>query len=275
MKMLCVGEILVDMIGSGECLEKTDTFRKKPGGAPANVAVAASRMGAEVEIAATVGKDSFGELLVDKMNEEGVGTKNLRRSDLKTTLAFVSLDEEARPDFSFYRGADKDLKAYQLEEGYDIVHLGSLLFTSQKASENIFQYLKSTDATISFDPNLRVELVTPEYLSRIQKVLDYTDIVFLSEDELEKLDTSEVDEVVISRGESGAELKTKEQKIESEPPEVNAVDTTGAGDALTGTYLAFYRKGRNKALNLAVTSAAKSTTSKGAMAALPKKEDIL
>lgn len=274
MKILCVGELLVDMIGSEKTIVKSKSFDRRPGGAPANVAVAASRMGAEVDLAATIGNDPFGEMLESKMKDENIGVSNIRRVNENTTLAFVALDDDSKPEFSFHRGADQYIQASQLNEGYDIVHVGSLPLTRKESSENIISFLESTDAKISFDPNLREELVSEAYLETINKLVNISDMIFLSEEEYNQLDISEEKEVILTKGKKGAEIHGSDSIYFAEPPKVSAIDTTGAGDALTGSYLAHRLEGIDSALEIAVKAAAISTTEKGAMTALPKKEEL-
>lgn len=280
-KITCIGELLVDMISEEKgSLKQIDGFVKRPGGAPANVAVAASRMGAEVKLIASVGDDEFGDFLLEKINEENIETENIRKRKEKTTLAFASLDEDADPHFSFYRGADQHIGNGQLENSRsDIIHIGSLPLTDKNSAENIFEMIESTEASVSFDPNLRPELMTEKYAERLEKMLKYTDILFAAKDELnffgglEKV-RDKVDEVLITKGSEGAELYYKNEKIEAEPPEAEVIDTTGAGDAFTGTYLAHRDLENQKALKIAVEAASVSITEKGAMSALPYRQDI-
>ncbi|MFB6242341.1 MAG: carbohydrate kinase family protein [Candidatus Nanosalina sp.] len=280
-KITCVGELLVDKIADEKgSLKENTKFVKRPGGAPANVAVAASRMGAETSLAASVGDDEFGDFLVEKMREEDVKPHRIRKRDLKTTLAFASLDENATPHFSFYRGADEKITEDQLQDlDADVVHVGSLPFTDRETAENIFSTLESLDARVSFDPNIRPELMSPEYRDRLEDMLGHTDTLFAAEDELkffgglEKV-RQEVEEVLVTRGAEGAELVNGSESFSASPPEVEAVDTTGAGDAFTGTFLAHIDEDRKKALKMGVKAAAYSTTEKGAMSALPYRQDL-
>ena len=279
MKIVCVGEILVDMIGQKKTGLKTNPeFQKRAGGAPANVAVAASRLEAEVELVGTVGRDEFGEFLKTKMNKENLRTTGIRSSkDLKTTLAFVSLDQDSKPHFSFYREADEVINNEQLDldlESGDILHLGSLPLTSSDTAENIMELLEGTEATVSFDPNLRKELMNEEYEHRLKQVISHVDILTAADEEIEFFGGLEkirekTEEIIVTRGAEGAELFTEKNKFFAESNDVEVVDTTGAGDALTGAYLAFRHKGKEKALNKAVEAASVSITSKGAMSALP------
>jgi sugar/nucleoside kinase (ribokinase family) len=273
MKILCVGEILVDMIADGHSLEDAGEFHSRPGGAPTNVAVASSRMGADVDMAATVGNDGFGDMLKEKLENEGVGLDHIRTVDEKTTLAFVALDDNAEPEFSFYREADTFISPDQLTDGYDIIHFGSLPFTDPDLSEMMRRYAKESEALISFDPNLRSDFDSPKYMERLRGFIREADLVFLSEEEAESFDI-DAEEILVTKGSSGATLTTKEFSEKSRPPEVDPVDTTGAGDALAGAYLAFRDEGRKDALEKAVEASALSTLEKGAMSALPDKDDL-
>lgn len=274
MKINCVGELLIDMIS-----EDGENYQRKPGGAPSNVAVAASRLGSDVDLAATVGRDFLGDFLKEKVEQEGVGIENVNRSSRKTSLAYVKLDENKEPSFSFYRGADKIISPEQLEHGYDIVHVGSLPFTSEKTSETILEYVRETDAKVSFDPNLRKEFVDTRYLEKINEMIAHTDILFAADSELEKLGRSktvkQVDEVIVSKGEEGADLITQDKVYSQQPNGLDPVDTTGAGDALAGAYLSFRDEGKKEALQKAVEAAEESIKSRGAMSSLPEKSDLL
>lgn len=279
MKIICIGELLVDMIGQTNAgLKQNPEFAKRPGGAPANVAVAASRLGAEVEMVATTGNDAFGTFLTDKLESEGIGTSNIKHlEDEDTTLAFAALDEDAKPEFSFNRGADRFIYKEQLELSCDeetIVHVGSLPFTNPETALNLLSFLKSTDATVSFDPNIRQNLMSQNYGEMLEQVLEHVDILTAADEEIEffgGLETlrRKTGEIIVTRGEEGAELYTNNENHFAESKDVEVVDTTGAGDALTGAYLAFRHKGKKEALQRAVEAASLSTTSKGAMSALP------
>ena len=280
-KITCIGELLVDKIAEEKgSLKENDRYVKRPGGAPANVAVAASRMGAETELAASVGKDEFGEFLMEKMAEENIKTHRIEKRKLNTTLAFAALDENASPHFSFYRGADEKIEKEQVQNiNSDVIHVGSLPFSRETTAENIFSALQGQDARVSFDPNIRPELMDEDYRERLEKMLGFTDVLFAAEDEIEFFGGTEklrekVEEILVTRGSEGAEMIHQNGRKFQKAPEVEAVDTTGAGDAFTGTYLAMRDKGRERALEKGVKAASHSIRKKGAMSALPTREDL-
>jgi len=280
-EITCVGELLVDMIADEKgSLKQNEKFLKRPGGAPANVAVSASRMGADVSLIASVGDDEFGEFLFEKMEEEGIETGGIEMLDRKTTLAFASLDKDADPHFSFYRGADEAITLEQLQDiDSDVLHVGSLPFTDEETAENIFHVLNDLDVRVSFDPNIRPEIMTESYRGRLEKMFDFTDILFVAEKELEFFGGAEklrekIEKIIVTKGEQGAELIQGDERLEASPPEVEVVDTTGAGDAFTGAYLANIDDSDEEALSKGVQASAYSITEKGAMSALPYSNEL-
>src|SRR4051812_8057730 len=166
MKILCIGEALIDMICTdvGKSLSSGQRFLKKAGGAPANVAAAIAALGGKVELVAKVGADPFGNHLVDVMQSFGVGTLWILKDEQNfTTLAFVSLMENGERDFYFNRVADGELSKQEIEgidlSSVSIVHFGSatafLPGPLQAAYQGLLQKCLQQDVFISFDPNYR------------------------------------------------------------------------------------------------------------------------
>ena len=110
-KVICPGEALIDFVSMdiGKTLKATDGFIKKAGGAPANVAAAISKLGAEAYFCGTVGDDAFGGFLEDTLNNNNINTELLFKIKNNTTFAFVSLMENGERDFEFARDADSCL----------------------------------------------------------------------------------------------------------------------------------------------------------------------
>lgn len=119
--LVTMGELLIDFIPleKGRKLKEVTGFTKYPGGAPANVAVAGVKSGISSYFIGQVGKDAFGDYLVDCLKDEGVSCDYLYQSSLaKTALAYVTLSDAGERDFIFYRdpSADQLLHADQVEE---------------------------------------------------------------------------------------------------------------------------------------------------------------
>ena len=104
-----LGELLIDFTPAGKTPAGIPIFEQNPGGAPANVAVQAARLGVSAGFIGKVGQDMFGTFLRDTLVKQNVDVENLHFSnDTATSLAFVQLSESGDRDFSFYR---KDRKS--------------------------------------------------------------------------------------------------------------------------------------------------------------------
>lgn len=126
MDILSVGEIVIDFLPGGP-----GVYIRKPGGAPANVAVAMSRLGRGAAFCGCAGDDDFGRFLLDTLRQNGVLPLLKLTKEAITTMAFVSLNEYGERSFTFARkpGADMYLTAAQVEAAdisrFGIVHAGS------------------------------------------------------------------------------------------------------------------------------------------------------
>lgn len=263
-KVLCIGEALIDMIctDKGKPLQDGEYFLKKPGGAPTNVAAAIGALGGEVELAAKVGADPFGKHLQQVMQSFGVGTRWMLEDEKSfTTFAFVSLMEDGERDFYFNRGADgqlswDELKAISLRE-FAIIHFGSatgfLPGPLQEAYKKILDQSVKEGILISFDPNYRQLLFQQQQQTFIEQswtFLQHCDFFKVSDEEAMMLTGADtVTEAAgvflqktnavfaITLGKEGTLLgiRGEIEMVASIP--VQAVDTTGAGDAFVGAVL--------------------------------------
>ncbi|HJS54585.1 MAG TPA: carbohydrate kinase [Chitinophagaceae bacterium] len=264
-KILCVGEALIDMIctDKGKPLSEGENFLKKPGGAPTNVAAAIAALGGNVELAAKVGRDPFGQHLIDVMDSFGVNTQwMLRDENHFTTLAFVSLMENGERDFYFNRGADGQLSRDEVDiidlRDFSIIHFGSatafLPGPLQVAYLSLLQKsLVREDIFISFDPNYRGLLFRhnkQSFIDQSWNFLDYCHFFKVSDEEAMMLTgrstiTDAVNDLLlrtrsvfaITLGKDGTLLGINGETKIIPSIKIKAVDTTGAGDAFVGAVL--------------------------------------
>lgn len=264
MKIICIGEALIDMIctDKGSSLADGQHFLKKPGGAPTNVAAAIAALGGTVELAAKVGNDPFGKHLISVMEAFGVSTKwVLQDNDHFTTFAFVSLMEDGERDFVFNRGADGQLNRQEIEaidlDGVSIIHFGSatgfLPGPLQAAYQALLQKALQKSIFISFDPNYRHLLFANDkktFIDQSWNFLTCCHFFKLSEEEamlitgartltdaaailLQKTNAI----FTITLGKEGTLLGFQQGTSTVPSIPVKPVDTTGAGDAFVGAVL--------------------------------------
>lgn len=264
MKILCIGEALIDMIctDTGKSLSEGEHFLKKPGGAPTNVAAAIAALGAEVELAAKVGKDPFGNQLIEVMQSFGVSTKwVLQDSRYFTSFAFVSLMDDGERDFVFNRGADGELSRQEIEainlDDISIIHFGCatafLPGPLQAAYQGLLQKALQKNIFISFDPNYRQVLFKDNKQSFIDQSWNFLECCHffkLSDEEallvtgcltlkdaITVLQQKASALFAITLGKEGTLLGYKGTTEVIQSIKIKAVDTTGAGDAFVGAVL--------------------------------------
>jgi len=298
----------------GKALKDVATFERTPGGAPANVAATVAKLGGTSSVITKLGTDAFGDFLIEKLIENGVQTdKILRTDEANTALAFVSLRNDGERDFSFYRKPSADLLLDKNEingewfnQG-DILHFGSVdLVESPMKYAHIksIEEAKSRGSLISFDPNVRLPLWEDSENCRqtILKFIPKAHILKISDDELEfitnisdqeeavnSLFIGDVKVIIITKAANGADLYVRSNKYESDGFEVYVEDTTGAGDAFIGSFLYqlltkqvdlenlenICENYHQEIMEFANASGALTTTGKGAISALPTKEQVL
>jgi fructokinase len=263
-KVFCIGEALIDMIctDKGQTLAAGNNFLKKPGGAPTNVAAAIAALGGQVDLAAKVGNDPFGQQLIQVMQDFGVNTKYLiQDANYFTTMAFVSLLKNGERDFVFSRGADGQLSQTDLPNfnitNYSIAHFGSatcfLPGPLQQLYKGILHEALSANVFVSFDPNYRHLLFKNNTQSFIQQAwyfLERANFYKLSDEEallltqkstlsdaVEELKQKTKGLFAITIGADGTLLRVDNNVVQVPSINITPVDTTGAGDAFVGALL--------------------------------------
>jgi fructokinase len=263
-KVICFGEALIDFIPtvSGLPLSEVEQFKRAAGGAPANVAVAIAKLGGNSYFAGQVGNDAFGRHLETTFQNHGVKTDYLIFTDkAKTALAFVSLRADGERDFLFFREPSADMLIspddMKPEWFWDagIFHYGSLTLTwpvSKDATLRGIELAEQAGVLLSFDPNLRFSLWPSPEVARgtivpllsaanVLKVSD-EELVFLTETDnenegVEQLLDLGIALVLVTKGKAGCSYYTPALAGSLAVPDVQRVDTTGAGDSFAGGFL--------------------------------------
>ena len=294
--LLCIGEILADMIGE----EKNGiiTYERKAGGAPFNVACALHKFGADVKFVGSVGDDLIGRFLISYAKDFGIDTTYIYKSaERNTTLAFVELNEEGERSFCFYRKNTADYfmptVSDELIKSADTVCIGSLMLADSDCVEyalDIISRAHSFDKTVAFDVNYRTDIFRDKEsaVETYKRILAEADIVKFSEDEVETFGEEYVDSlsdklVLITLGKGGSEWRYNGNRGQIPTIMVSPIDTTGAGDAFFAGALSILDKNvgnqltaeiLNESLRFGNVAGALNTTGRGAIDNLPNLETI-
>ena len=261
MKITTIGEILVDLTQES-LYNSIRHFAAYPGGAPANVAVAAARLGARTAFIGCVGNDSFGVMLSETLERNGVDISGLQVSEnANTTLAIVTVDPNGERNFSFYRkpGADTQidleaaLSATRNETG--ILHFGSVSLTgepSRSVTLKVVEEARKRGTLITYDPNYRASLWKDpgEAISRMREPLGFCDVLKISDEETSLLSGEKEPEaaarqlahagirlVLVTLGAKGVYYRMGEYTGTVPGFSVKVADTNGAGDTFFGAVL--------------------------------------
>ncbi len=236
-------------------LSEVSGFLPMPGGAPANVAVAARRLGFSAAFIGKVGDDPFGRLLIDSLQSEGVETRGMRIDpEIRTTLAFIAMPDAQSTEFLFYRhpGADMRLRPDELDEklpaGARAFHFGSISLGTEpihSATLRAIKLAREAGALVSLDVNYRPGLWSgPEAAaSAVRAVLPFVHLVKVNQAELVLL-TGTDDPVagseaichvgpttcIVTLGADGSWYRVGAAARFAPAFAVHAVDATGCGD---------------------------------------------
>ncbi len=246
-KVVGLGEVLYDILPSGE---------KMLGGAPANFAYVASRLGNHGIIASRVGNDSDGNAIRENLENAGVDTAHVQTDmEHQTGTVKVSL-ENGQPDYEIIENVAWDFLRLtgdwrDLAANCDAVCFGTLAQRNQVSRTTIrdFAALTRTDRLRIFDVNLRQRYFSGEVLNELLKLAN---IVKLNDQELPMIcemlaveGASEIEKVknlrekfgfrmiCLTRGANGSLLAAKDEISEHKGIKITVADTIGAGDAFT------------------------------------------
>ena len=254
MNIACVGEMVIDFIpGEGE-----GVYIRKPGGAPANVAVAAARNALDAGFCGCLGNDDFGRFLLKTLEDNNVAVLRPELLDEAiTTMAFVTLNQDNDRSFTFARkpGADQFLSKEDIDRGNvaqaDMVHAGSCSLSKAPASDATvyaMECAKKNGKLVSFDINYRNLMWNDDRAAcskAVQELLPLVDFLKLSEEERDMLGVEPsgagkaygIAVVVESLGPAGARCYWNGKQLTVPGRKAQCIDATGAGDAFWGGFL--------------------------------------
>lgn len=308
--VIALGELLIDFTMNGQSEQGNNMFEACPGGAPCNVLALLNKMGKKTAFIGKVGKDQFGALLRDTITEAGIDASNLMVDEnVNTTLAFVHTFPDGDREFSFYRnpGADMMLTADEVNpevvKDTKVFHFGTLSMTHEgvrEATKKAVETAKANGCLVSFDPNLRPPLWGSLDLAKEQMEYGFEkcDILKISDNEIQFVsgkedydegiaylqETYNIPLILLTMGKDGSRAYYKGMRVERPGFSVKAIETTGAGDTFCGSSLNYLvdhdfenltEEQLGEMLTFANAAAALVTTKKGAIKAMPVKEEVL
>jgi sugar/nucleoside kinase (ribokinase family) len=259
MDVLTIGEAIVEFIrkGRGRPHHETGEYVGPfPSGAPAIFIDTASRLGLKSAIISAIGDDDFGSVLKNRLTDDGIDVEYLfTRQEYTTGIAFVTYYSNGSRRFVFHlkHSATARIKPSDINEGFvksfKVLHvMGSTLSIGEDIREACYKAVKIASRfgmMVTYDPNLRRELMNPRIIRKLSEpLLNTAEIVMPSQKELFDLTGRRTVEeasreilkkgiglLVVKMGNKGSLGLTKQKVVSESAYSVQEVDPTGAGDA--------------------------------------------
>lgn len=272
-EILIMGELLVEIMRPHEDipLYESDYFRGPfPSGAPGIFISTAARLGHSTAIISGVGKDDFGENIMRRLKKDGVDVSRVLVTDKGNTgVAFVTYFADGERKFLFYMDNSPCVmaKAPETLEGLEdtkYMHImGCSLMSNVDFAHEIvktIRMMKSQGTKISFDPNVRLEMMRdPVVLKILQEVFESANILMPGVSELKMLAGEEdldkaiqkvfenpnLEILVLKNGSKGSQIYTRDGlQVEMGVYKVVQEDATGAGDSYDAAFICGLAEGK-------------------------------
>lgn len=302
-RIMTLGEIIVEIMA----VERDQSFAQPgsllgpfPSGAPAIFIDQVAKCGLPTAIIGCVGNDDFGHMTRDRLARDGVDVSGISALDDETTgTAFVTYHTDGSRDFIYHitHAACASVTADDVDSSlldhcglFHVMGTSLFCFDMIVAMQKAVDHVKANCGRISFDPNVRKEMLDlPEMRDALNYVLEYTDLLLPSDNELMLLTgqrseeaavqyslDSGVQEIVIKRGKNGCRYYDAARRIDMPGFVVDEIDPTGAGDCFGATYVAMRHEGASveDALRYANAAGACAVAQKGPMEGTTSRSEL-
>lgn len=244
-RALVVGEALVDVVDSG-----VEPVEALPGGSPLNVAVGLQRLGVPATLHSSFGADAYGVAIAQHLEASEVTVTPGTVSDRDTSVALATIGADGAASYTFSIAWDPGPTD---TAGYALVHAGSIGAALEPGASEVERLLETTDALVSFDPNVRQALMGDHdvAVARVERFVALADVVKASDEDiawlypdaavaevLQRWKTMGPRLVVVTLGGDGADALSDGGPIHVPAFVTKVVDTIGAGDSFMAGLLA-------------------------------------
>lgn len=252
----------------------------EPGGKGYNQAVACKKLGAEVSYFSKVGCDEYGNICKKYLKDLGIKTIFEKDKILNTALATILTDDLAENEVIVYKGASSNLNVSELKDFESEIATADVLLLQYEISIDVvkkaIEIAKENNTLVILNPAPAI------YLDK--EILNMADIVTPNYEEaktlygldIEKLPSSINNTLIVTLGSKGSLLINNHTSKKFSPINVEAVDTTGAGDIFNaGLAVAIAnKKSIEEAIEFATVASGLSVTKEHVMDSIPTKEMV-
>lgn len=296
-KVVVIGSLNIDLIAktphapaAGETVNAEEFFII-PGGKGANQAVGMARLGVNVTLIGRVGKDYFGNFLIQELEKERINTVYISRDEEElTSIAMIILEESGENRIVVAQGSNYQIAQSDIDRAEEEIEKADLVICHFGRSHPVFSYIiklakgKSKKVLVNPAPAFPLSddlLKSIDYLivnqgeAEIISGLQVTDLTSAYQ-AARQLNQQGTDEIIITLGSMGAIYSKSNQQFHLPAYPINTVDTTAAGDAFIAGFV--YGILRNwtpeERIRFANACGALASTRIGAISSLPRQDEV-
>jgi ribokinase len=293
-----IGSINMDLVVTspeipkvGETIMGRD-FNQYPGGKGANQAVAAARLNVPVCFLGCIGDDSYGTTMISCMSESNIDVSRIKTiKGCSTGIAVICVNDKGQNNIVVIGGANAYVDEQYIDDNIEAINMSEVVLCQMEIPISTVEYAftkaKQLEKTTILNPAPAAEIS--------DRLIGLTDIMIPNEHELERLTGIPTDSdrgigdaaktmldkginiLIVTLGKRGCVVFTGEESSWYPAYEVNAVDTTAAGDSFIGGFVWSYMKDRNlsDAIKAGQKVASLAVQKKGAQSSLPTLEEVI
>lgn len=294
-KILIIGSMNMDLVVETDRYpEAGETiiggkFEQIPGGKGANQALAAAKLAEQVEFIGACGTDSFALKLKESLSKGGAKIENIFELEgVSTGVAVITVDQNADNRIIVSPGANYKLDLEKIEKIKAKIAAAEIVLLQLeiplKTTAKIIEIAAQNQTKIILDPapaaELSAELLANiDYLLPNEGELDLLTADYKLEEQADKVEVllkKGVKNIIVTEGKNGISFYNQNKNFHLDSVEVEAVDTTAAGDVFAGAFAASLigKKSLKKSLEFAVEAAAYSVTKRGAQSSIPGRQEL-
>jgi sugar/nucleoside kinase (ribokinase family) len=255
--LLLIGEALVDIF-----IDNQNQKHLLFGGSPANICINTKQLGLNPRLCSSIGKDSYGNLLLSKLESYHIDTSLVHRCSGKTSSVMVNQTEDS-PVPTFYRGCDFNIELtdslIESVKSTKILHFSYWPLTKEPSKSTVLTLIdiaKKNNTLISFDPNIHKDIINDDSITEkdLISVLKKVDIIKPSLDDLarlfgldatldvymDKLESLDINLIMMTLGKNGVYVSHNKKRKHYPTYVKKVIDSTGAGDAFWSGFYGGY-----------------------------------
>ncbi|MDY0939891.1 MULTISPECIES: ribokinase [Priestia] len=286
-KVTVIGSSSMDLVvtsnirpGAGETV-LGESFKTVPGGKGANQAVAAARLGADVSMIGCVGEDHYGKAILENFKSNGVSVESVKPvTDSDSGTAHIIL-AEGDNSIVVVKGANDYITPDYVEKAKEKIKEADIVLIQQEIPEETVEYVaqlcQELNVPLLLNPAparpLKAEVI--EQVSYITPNEHEAELLFEGKEKAEML-KQYPNKLFITEGKQGVRYFNGEKEVLVPSYQVEAVDTTGAGDTFNAALAVALAEGMGfeKGIQFANRAASLSVTKFGAQGGMPTRKEV-